>query len=177
MVASLISSDPLILTDLSRQQLESFAACLAGQVRQRDVITLSGDLGAGKTVFARAFIRALTDENEDVPSPTFTLVQLYDAAAGRTGGNPLTIWHFDLYRLKTAQEIYEIGFEEALSDGVSLIEWPQRAERLLPRDRLDIQIQIPAGKADKRTLTLTARGTGWQSRMEKSDLCRNVLNT
>ncbi|MGN1079610.1 MAG: tRNA (adenosine(37)-N6)-threonylcarbamoyltransferase complex ATPase subunit type 1 TsaE [Alphaproteobacteria bacterium] len=173
----MISSNPLVMADLPRRQLESFAARLAGQVRQRDVITLSGDLGAGKTVFARAFIRALTNEDEDVPSPTFTLVQLYDAAAGKTGGVPLTIWHFDLYRLKTAQEIYEIGFEEALSDGVSLIEWPQRAERLLPRERLEIQIQIPAGKADKRTLTLTARGADWQDRMEKTDLCRNALNT
>lgn len=172
-----MSSEPLVITDLSRRQLESFAARLAGRARRRDVITLSGDLGAGKTVFARAFIRALTDENEDVPSPTFTLVQLYDAAAEKTGGSPLTIWHFDLYRLKTAQEIYEIGFEEALSDGVSLIEWPQRAERLLPRERLDIQIQIPPGKTDKRILTLTAFGASWQGRMEKPDLCRNVLNT
>lgn len=165
------SSNPLIFPDLSRRQLESVAAGLAGLARPRDVIALSGDLGAGKTVFARAFIRALTDENEDVPSPTFTLVQLYDATV-----LPLTVWHFDLYRLKTAQEIYEIGFEEALSDGVSLIEWPQRAGRLLPRERLEIQIQTPPEKTDKRTLTLTACGSGWQKRMENADLCRNALN-
>ena len=172
----MISSKPLILTDLTRTQLESFAAGLSGLVRPRDVIALSGDLGAGKTVFAKAFIRALTDENEDVPSPTFTLVQTYDVAIERTGGISLTLWHFDLYRLKTAQEIYEIGFEEALSDGVSLIEWPQRAERLLPRERLEIQIQIPSGKPDKRNMILTACGADWNQRMENFDLCRNALN-
>ena len=166
-------SDPLIIADISRAQLEAFAAALAALVRQRDVITLSGDLGAGKTVFARAFIRSLTDENEDVPSPTFTLVQTYDTSTDPA----LTVWHFDLYRLKSAQEIYEIGFEEALADGVSLIEWPERAERLLAKDRLEIQIQIPIEKTDKRTLTLTARGKSWQNRTEAISLCRNALNS
>ena len=168
-------SDVQVITELSCSQLESFAAFLAGLAQKRDVIALYGDLGAGKTVFARAFIRALTHENEDVPSPTFTLVQTYEADPQKANGHSLSIWHFDLYRLKTAQEIYEIGFEEALSSGISLIEWPQRAERLL-RDRLEIHIQIPAEKPDKRNLTLTAYGKSWLQRMENDDLCRNALN-
>ena len=164
------SSDPVVLEKLSRTDLENVAAVLARLAVSRDVIALYGDLGAGKTVFARAFIRALTRRDEDVPSPTFTLVQTYDTPAG------LTVWHFDLYRLKSAQEIYEIGFEEALGDGVSLIEWPQRAERLLPRDRLEIDIQIPPENPDVRTLTLTARGENWQKRTEKLNPCRNARN-
>lgn len=164
------SSDPVVLEKLPRAELESVAAGLARLVKPRDVIALYGDLGAGKTVFARAFIRALTNGDEDVPSPTFTLVQTYDAPAG------LTIWHFDLYRLKSAQEIYEIGFEEALEDGVSLIEWPQRAERLLPRNRLEIDIQIPPDDPDVRTMTLTPRDEDWQKRTEKLNRCRNAQN-
>lgn len=175
--AFLMSSNSLTITDLSRRQLENVAAFLADQAQQRDVITLSGDLGAGKTVFARSFIRRLTYEKEDVPSPTFTLVQLYDTDRKKTGGSSLTIWHFDLYRLKNAQEIYEIGFEEAMSDGVSLIEWPERAKRLLPRERLEIQILIPGGKEDKRTLTFTACGSNWLKRMENLNQCLNELNS
>ncbi len=168
-----MSSDSLVIADLSRSRLEAFASGLAGLIRRRDVITLSGDLGAGKTVFARAFIRTLTAENENVPSPTFTLVQTYD-----TSKEPfLTVWHFDLYRLKSAQEIYEIGFEEALTDGVSLIEWPERAERLLARDRLEIQLRTSPEGTDKRILTLTACGKSWQNRMEEIDSCRNALNS
>src|SRR5689334_8638132 len=86
---------------------------LAGAVRVGDVIALWGDLGAGKTRLARACIAALTGEAE-VPSPTFTLVQTYEAAIG-------TVWHFDLYRLSAAEEALELGFEEALSGGVVLI--------------------------------------------------------
>lgn len=81
---------------------------------------LVGDLGAGKTAFTRGFIQSFAGLNkEEVPSPTFTLVQTYDTEKG-------TIWHFDLYRLKDAEEVWELGFEDALSSGISLIEWPER---------------------------------------------------
>ena len=157
----------------SREDTLAFAEAYAKTLRGGDVVLLDGDMGAGKTVFARAFIRTLTAENEDVPSPTFTLVQTYD-----TSKEPfLTVWHFDLYRLKSAQEIYEIGFEEALTDGVSLIEWPERAERLLARDRLEIQLRTSPEGTDKRILTLTACGKSWQNRMEEIDSCRNALNS
>ena len=159
------------LPDLSEQSVRACASALAGLARTGDVIALSGDLGAGKTVFAKAFVRALTNEDEDVPSPTFTLVQIYD---GRRGNEDLTIWHFDLYRLKSAEEIYETGFEEALSDGVSLIEWPERAGNLLPRDRLTVHLEAPAGRPDKRNITITANGTDWIQRMENIKECLNV---
>lgn len=167
-----MSSDVLTLNDLSQTELEAVAGKLAGLAQSRDVIALFGDLGAGKTVFARAFIRALTSKDEEVPSPTFTLVQTYDAIKE---GRPLTVWHFDLYRLKSAEEIYEIGFEEALSDGVSLIEWPQRAKSLLPKNKLEIHIQIPSETPDKRTITLTPFGNLWQEKTEKLALCPNDL--
>ena len=165
------SSDFLIIRTLPLQKVQACAAILAGKVRTGDVIALSGDLGAGKTVFARAFVRALTNEDEDVPSPTFTLVQIYD---GHRDDENLTIWHFDLYRLKSAEEIYETGFEEALSDGVSLIEWPERAGSLLPRNRLTVHLEAPAGQSDKRNITITANGTDWIQRMENIKACLNV---
>lgn len=164
-------SESYILKALSEQKVQACAAGLADLAQTGDVIALSGDLGAGKTVFAKAFVRALTNEDEDVPSPTFTLVQIYD---GHRDGEDLTIWHFDLYRLKSAEEIYETGFEEALSDGVSLIEWPERAGSLLPRNRLTIHLEAPAGQPDKRNITITANGADWIQRMENIKACLNV---
>ncbi|MBR1777201.1 MAG: tRNA (adenosine(37)-N6)-threonylcarbamoyltransferase complex ATPase subunit type 1 TsaE [Alphaproteobacteria bacterium] len=159
------------MTGVSQKGVQALAAALAQQAKTRDVIALSGDLGAGKTVFAKAFIRALTRQDEDVPSPTFTLVQTYEA---RQNEKELILWHFDLYRLKTAQEIYETGFEEALADGISLIEWPERAEGLLPKNRLTIQLEIPADAIDKRNVTITANGSSWVQRMEKIKTCLSV---
>jgi tRNA threonylcarbamoyladenosine biosynthesis protein TsaE len=114
----------------------ALAQAVAGRVRQGDVIALFGDLGAGKTTFARAFIHALSDgTDETVPSPTFTLVQVYERA-------PAPVWHFDLYRLEQPEEVYELGFEDALAQGISLIEWPERLGPLLPRDRLDLRLMF-----------------------------------
>lgn len=166
-----VCSKSFVLAGLSEQNVQKSASVLAGQARTGDVIALSGDLGAGKTVFAKAFVRALTNEDEDVPSPTFTLVQIYD---GRRDGKDLPVWHFDLYRLKSAEEIYETGFEEALSDGVSLIEWPERADNLLPRDRLIIHLEAPANQPDKRNMTITANTADWIQRMENIKACLNV---
>src|SRR5205807_6696912 len=94
------------------------AARISALAEIGDVIALSGDLGAGKTTFARAFIRA-RGETGEVPSPTFTLVQVYELAAA-------AIWHFDLYRLRSPDEAWELGIEDALTEGISLIEWPDR---------------------------------------------------
>ena len=101
---------------------EALAARLAAAARSRDVFALRGDLGTGKTVFARAFIRARTRRDEEVPSPTFTLVQTYEPA-------PLTepaIWHYDLFRLQNADDALELDIEEAFCGAISLIEWPER---------------------------------------------------
>lgn len=167
----MISSNTYTFNALSQNDVSALASSLAKVAKLHDVIALSGNLGAGKTVFAKAFIRALTDENEDVPSPTFTLVQIYDAYQNN---EPLTVWHFDLYRMKTAEEIYETGFEEALSSGISLIEWPEKAGNLLPKNRLTVHIETPQNTPNERNITITAKSTDWIQRMEKVESCLNV---
>jgi len=106
------------------------------------VIALWGDLGAGKTSFARAFIRTLAQDAQlEVPSPTFTLAQNYHSTKG-------TIWHFDLYRLESPDEALEIGFEDALADSIILVEWPERLGPQLPPRRIDIRLSLtPDGTA------------------------------
>ena len=123
----------------------AFGAALAHRARPGDVLTLAGPLGAGKTSLARAFIAALGVRDE-VPSPTFALVQTYEAASGM-------VWHFDLYRLASADEVHELGLDEALVDGIVLIEWPERLGALLPRERLDIALQ-PGTDANTRLATV-----------------------
>src|ERR1700688_5301802 len=101
----------------------ALAAHIAALARPGDVIALKGELGAGKTSFARAFIRARGGD-ETVPSPTFTLVQVYDLPDG-------AVWHFDLYRLRQPGDAWELGIEDAFRDGISLIEWPERLGTVL----------------------------------------------
>jgi tRNA threonylcarbamoyladenosine biosynthesis protein TsaE len=110
-------------------------AAIAGALRIGEAVCLSGPLGSGKSTLARALIRTLTTPGEDVPSPTFTLVQFYDGAG-------LKIAHFDLYRLTAPEEAYEIGLDEALEDGAAVIEWPERLDGSLPADRLDVEIAL-----------------------------------
>ena len=141
------------------QATEELAERIAAASKTGDVIALYGDLGAGKTVFAKAFVRALNLPDQDVPSPTFTLVQTYDGT--KRDGMPLTVFHFDLYRLNAPEEIYEIGFEEALSSGVSLIEWPQKAGGLLPKNRLEIHLN--AGRTPtQRNVTIIPKGKRYE---------------
>jgi tRNA threonylcarbamoyladenosine biosynthesis protein TsaE len=119
---------------------EAATAALAGRLalclRAGDVIALHGDLGAGKTSFARALIQALGSD-EDAPSPTFTLVQTYDTPVG-------PVSHFDLYRIDSPDELEELGWDDALADGIVLVEWPDRAGALLPDLRLDIHLDYGA---------------------------------
>lgn len=118
----------------SEQETAQIAAQIANTLKSGDILCLYGDLGAGKSVFCRSLIRTLSSNNTlEVPSPTFTLVQTYD-----TYNAP--VWHFDLYRLEDPEEIYEIGWEDALYDGICLIEWPQKLGALLPPKRTDITI-------------------------------------
>ncbi|HVY84544.1 MAG TPA: tRNA (adenosine(37)-N6)-threonylcarbamoyltransferase complex ATPase subunit type 1 TsaE [Caulobacterales bacterium] len=127
-----------------------------GQALTRgDVVCLVGGLGAGKTTLARGAIEAWTGHGEEAPSPTFTLVQTYE---GEKGG----LWHADLYRLKRAEEAFELGLEEAFADAACLIEWPERLEGALPADRLDIELE-PMGEG--RRAVLTGRGA-WRTRVD-----------
>ena len=129
-------------------------AAVAAELKPGDVVCLSGPLGAGKSTLARGLIRSLTTANEEVPSPTFTLVQVYD---GRT-----PVAHFDLYRLTSQDEAFELGLDEALEDGAAVIEWPQRLEGRLPPDRLDIEIAFDE-TGEGRRARLTPHGA-WEGR-------------
>ena len=139
----------------SARQTQKIASVLAGWCVAGDCLMLEGDLGAGKTTFARGFVGALCDVEDEVVSPTFTLAQTYPA---RSGG---TVWHFDLYRLKSPVELDEIGLEDALASGISLIEWPDLARGRLPAGALTVQI-IHGATADTRRLTLPGEVVRWR---------------
>lgn len=114
---------------------EQLGAALAARLKPGDVVALKGDLGAGKTTLARAIIRAAAgDPDLIVPSPTFTLVETYDTPRG-------TYWHFDLYRLETPEQVFELGWEEALAEGIVLLEWPERLDALLP-EHLEVALEV-----------------------------------
>jgi len=147
-----------IYTDFSLMDMDGIAAALGDFVQQGDVILLEGDLGAGKTEFARIFLRHLAgDDDLAVPSPTFTLVQQYDTPKGE-------VWHFDLYRLEDSLEVEEIGWNEALTRGISLIEWPDRLGPYLPADRLCLRFDFSDKGEDFRNVSVTPYGT-YQARM------------
>ncbi|MDB5419043.1 MAG: hypothetical protein JWP50_2462 [Phenylobacterium sp.] len=128
-------------------------AAIAAHLGPGEAVCLTGPLGAGKSTLARALIRALTTLTEEVPSPSFTLVQFYE-------GPRLKVAHFDLYRLSNPDEAYEIGLDEALDEGAAIIEWPERLSGRLPADRLDVEIGVlKAG----RSVRLSPHGA-WEGR-------------
>jgi tRNA threonylcarbamoyladenosine biosynthesis protein TsaE len=119
----------------NEQATETLGATLAARLKPGDVVGLKGDLGAGKTTLARAIIRAAAADPElIVPSPTFTLVEVYDTPRG-------AFWHFDLYRLDAPEQVYELGWEEALAEGIVLLEWPDRLGSLLPQ-HLSVTLEL-----------------------------------
>lgn len=127
----------MVTNFISKNEAETLkiAADFAKKISSGTVVALYGTLGAGKSAFCRGFIQSLCENVEDVPSPTFTLLQTYEA--------PLfEIYHFDMYRLKTPYEAYELGIEDAFLEGVSLIEWPEKIGSLLPKNAIRITFQI-----------------------------------
>lgn len=150
------------IVEIYAPAVEDTMACalrLVPYVGAGDCILLEGNLGAGKTVFARALIQGkLTNSGlwEDVPSPTYTMVQTYQAGS-------LEIWHADLYRLGTAGDLIELGLEDAFGNALILIEWPNRLGALAPTDALCLQFE-PRGSG--RVL----RASGPERLLEKIQL-------
>jgi tRNA threonylcarbamoyl adenosine modification protein YjeE len=142
---------------------------ISALIEAGDLITLSGDLGAGKSTFARAFIRhAAGDETIEVPSPTFTLMQSYELPRYR-------LLHADLYRISHADELTELGFDELRDGAVTLLEWPDRAEAMLPQDRLDVALTLAPDKGPTfRHVRVTGTGT-FAARAERMARMRGFL--
>jgi tRNA threonylcarbamoyladenosine biosynthesis protein TsaE len=156
MMEAALLAEPQTLLLPDETATERLARALAPLLVRGDVIALSGELGAGKTTLARGLIGALAGAGEEVPSPTFTLVQSYDTPKG-------TLWHFDLYRLTRPEEAYELGIEEAFADGIAVIEWPERLGALMPADRLEIVLGF-GREPTQRTARLLPHGR-WRERL------------
>ena len=134
----------------------ALARWLAPQMAAGDCLLLKGPVGAGKTHFARALIQhllAAEGQAEEVPSPTFTLVQTYQAG-------PLEIWHCDLYRLTLPRDAMELGLDEAMETALCLIEWPDRLGPLAPKSALTLDLAPQPD--DSRLLTARATTPRWQ---------------
>ncbi len=142
----------MMAADIERIELdgpgatEALASGFAPSLRPGNVLALTGDLGSGKTVFARGLIRAVATasgtEVGEVPSPTYTLVQPYEFPG-------FTVWHFDLYRIASVDDVWELAIEDAFADGVSVIEWAERIDEILPPT--SVRIRLEAGsRADVR---------------------------
>lgn len=148
-----ITVDIPLADDVATRDL---GARLSAALKVGDVLCLTGDLGAGKTTLSRGLIMALTDAAE-VPSPTYTLLQTYSA-------QDFDIWHFDLYRLERPADVWALGIEDALYDGVTIIEWPQMLEDLRPGGTLDIDITF---NGEGRTARLSSNAPRWRSVIEE----------
>ncbi len=135
----------------SPEDTAALARRIGACLRPGDVLLLEGDIGAGKTHFARHLIRSLMDRPEDVPSPTYTLVQIYDARPGE-------IWHADLYRLTATEEIEELGLTDAFASAICLIEWPDRLGPMAPAGALRVIFQTDPRDENARLIHL--HGTG-----------------
>jgi N-acetylmuramate 1-kinase len=137
--------------ELAEAELLQLAKAFSSLLVRGDCVALQGDLGAGKTTFARTLVRAfLSDPAHDVPSPTFALRQDYRGARG-------DIAHFDLYRLSDARELDELGFDEGLEHRITLVEWPERAVSSLPPDRFELQLSA-GSQPDVRHVALNGLG-------------------
>ncbi|MBT8411002.1 MAG: tRNA (adenosine(37)-N6)-threonylcarbamoyltransferase complex ATPase subunit type 1 TsaE [Octadecabacter sp.] len=140
----------------SEEETKALGASLSEIVRRGDCILLKGQIGAGKSTLARAFIRARLGQETEVPSPTFTLVQAYDDAE-------CEIWHTDLYRLGDPQEAVELGLIDAIGQHICLIEWPDILGDLTPKDALTIDMSVE----ENGHLAVLSGDGGWKNRIER----------
>ena len=143
----------LHITTHSPDETAAFARAIAPHLRQGDVILLEGHIGGGKTHFARSLIQHLLSVTEDVPSPTFTLVQTYET-------DTYEIWHSDLYRLSHPDEVFELGLVDAFSDALCLVEWPDRLGDLSPDSALTLKFTASQA-AQERQISALWRDPKW----------------
>jgi tRNA threonylcarbamoyladenosine biosynthesis protein TsaE len=132
------------------EQTKHLATKLAKLTMPGDVITFSGDLGVGKTSFIQYFVNSLSDKLVEVTSPTFNLVHIYNL-------DKVEIWHFDLYRLNEAKDLYELGIEDAFNNGIALIEWPEISRNILPKERLELEFSF-GEELDARVISYNGFG-------------------
>ncbi len=149
---------PLSLSLADPDATAAFARRMGDLLGPGDTVLLEGDVGTGKTHFARALIQSLLDVPEDVPSPTFTLVQTYETQKGE-------IWHADLYRLTSVLEIEELGLTDAFDSAICLVEWPDRLGRLAPKNALTLSLLAGPGP-DARRLTASWEQPDWGIRLK-----------
>lgn len=136
----------------------ALGALLATILHPGDTVLLHGDIGAGKTHLARAFIQAKLGRAEDVPSPTFTLVQTYDADGSE-------VWHADLYRLSHPDEVLELGLDAAFDTAICFVEWPDRLGDLAPKSALHVSL---SAKGDGREVIFTGGRAGVLDQLQKA---------
>lgn len=146
------------LSDVSETELAAFGVHLARNLCAGDTILLDGPVGAGKTHLARALIQSILIEPEDVPSPTFTLSQVYETVRG-------TLWHTDLYRITSENEIEELGLTEAFETAICLVEWPDRLGVYAPKDALVLNIE--AKNYDTRNVHAIWTSPRWDKLKER----------
>ena len=151
---------PVSITLTSPDDTANLARRLSDRLAPGDVILLDGPIGSGKTHFARNLIQSALPVPEDVPSPTFTLVQVYD---GQTG----EIWHSDLYRLTSVDEIEELGLTEAFDSAICLVEWPEKLGPLRPASALLLRFRTDPENENTRLLTLTWTDQKWTPKLER----------
>jgi len=132
----------------SPEETADLAIRLGTELQSGDILLLEGEIGSGKTHFARSLIQSLMAVPEDVPSPTFTLVQAYDTESGE-------IWHCDLYRLTAVEEIEELGLIEAFDTAICLVEWPDKLGPLTPASALRLTFETDPDSLEIRQITLT----------------------
>lgn len=131
----LLPHDPFHTAVFSREDLANLAVCLAQALVLNDIILLTGEMGVGKTTFVRDLLQQGFGVQDDVPSPTFPILYTYETSRG-------TLYHYDLYRIKSADEVVEIGIDDAFTGGISVVEWPGRLRYMWPSTALEIQLSM-----------------------------------
>jgi len=148
----------LALVTASPEETRAVGRALAGFLGPRDVVSLTGDLGAGKTTFVQGAAEGL-GVTEPVLSPTFTLVRRYRGS--------IPVYHLDVYRLERIQEVLDVGFEEILDEGaVVFVEWGDAIDALLPLEHVQVELTLPV-EGDQRRLALTWHGRSWAEKIER----------